>query len=71
MNIKELKEFLDTLPKEFDSYDLVNGEFAILENTGYNYRLDKPIECITVDEDSKEILFCHQTQEEIDKIQTE
>lgn len=68
MNLLELKKFLNTLPEEFDTYDLVNGEFVDMLKTEYHYRVDQPIESITVDEETKEICFLHQTQDEIIKI---
>ena len=70
MNIGQLKEFLDKLPKEFDDFEMVNGEYAILteDDEKFIYRLDKPIVILNVDEDSKELCFLHQSQESIDKI---
>lgn len=72
MQLKHLKEFLSTLPEEFDEYDLSNGEYGKLdtesEDDRFMYRVDKPIITLYVDEDNKEILFLHQTQEEVDDI---
>ena len=67
--IKNLKEYLEKLPKEFDEFEMVNGEVANLGDgdTSY-YRVDKPIISINIDEENKEICFLHQTEEEIDKI---
>lgn len=72
ITIKELKTFLATLPIEFDEFNMSNGEFGRVESEeGFYYRLDKPIITLYVDENSKELCFLHQSQEEIDKIQAE
>lgn len=74
MTIKDLREFLDTLPEEFDNFALVNGEFGTFEPEGEEeeeemyYRLDKPIQSVYVDEDSNEICFLHQTQGDVDEL---
>lgn len=70
MKLKELKNWLETLPPEFDDFDLVNGDWGELEDE-YYYRIDKPIIGFNVDENTKEIVFAHQTQDEIDKIEDE
>ena len=44
MKLKELKEWIETLPKEFLEFDVVNGELRILnEEKELTYRLDKPV----------------------------
>ena len=74
MTLEELKKFLNNLPEEFNTYNLVNGEVGILDESGedgepnYVYRCDKPIITLYVDEAEKEICFFHQTQDEIDEI---
>lgn len=74
MTLEELKGFLNSLPEEFNSYGIVNGEVGILKNSGADgkedlvYRCDKPIISLYVDEHSKEICFFHQTQEEVTEI---
>lgn len=71
MKLKELLDFLNNLPEKFHTYDVVNGEVGIIENEGKEdlvYRCDKPITTLYVDEDSKEICFFHQTQEDVNKI---
>ena len=74
MNVKELKDYLDSLPEEFEKFNMVNGEYCNLAEEGEEerlvYRVDDPIQLISIDEENKEIIFCHQTQEEIDKIRT-
>lgn len=68
MILKELKNWINRLPSEFDEYSVVNGEVGYIELEGKEdgyYRVDKPIITLTVDEDSKEICFFHQTQDDV------
>jgi hypothetical protein len=64
MNLGELKQWVNTLPEELDSFEIVNGEIGMLGDQ-YHYRVDKPIVACTVDEETKEIIFMHQAQEEL------
>lgn len=62
IKLKELKEWLETLPQEFDEYDLVNAEMGGILHENYNstaltYRLYKPIVAFTADEKNGEIFF--------------
>lgn len=69
MRIKELKEFLKTLPEEFDEYTMSNGEFgSVGDDKEFYYRLDKPILTLYIDENGKELCFLHQSEETVDKI---
>ena len=70
MKLIDLKMWIDSLPKEFLEYEVVNGEEGKL-NDEYFYRIDKPVVSCMVDEETKEIVICNQTdlsQEEIDEI---
>ena len=62
MTLKELKDWLNTLPDEFLEYTVVNGEVGIIDDE-YHYRLDKPVTTLTVDEENKEIIILNDTQE--------
>jgi hypothetical protein len=69
MTIKELKEFLETLPEEFNDYRVVNGEYGKFSVTDeFHYRTDKPVNASIVDEQTKELCLLHQTEEEINEI---
>jgi len=71
MTIKDLKEFLATLPEEFDNYGVVNGEYNKFKvDDGFHYRIDKPVNASIVDEETKELCLLHQTEEEIEKIKS-
>lgn len=70
MTIADLKKFLVLLPLEFDKFSLANGEYgALAADEEFYYRLDKPIITLHVDEEHEEMIFLHQTETEIDKIE--
>lgn len=77
MTLKELKKFVNNLPETFDDYGVVNGEVGVLDGTGGDgredlvYRCDKPIITLFVDEQSKEVCFFHQTQEDVNIVYKE
>lgn len=77
MELRELRDFLNSLPEQFDEYGVVNGEVGVLEGSGEEgqedlvYRCDKPIISVYVDEHSKEVCFFHQTQEDVNAIYKE
>jgi len=66
ITIKELKAFLDGLPKEFDDFGLVNGEVIGLDE--YYVRVDKPIIHLEIDETTKEFMLFHQSEKELEEI---
>ena len=71
MTLKEIKAFFKRLPTEMDEFDVVNGEVGYIDiedDDSLTYRVDKPIITLYVDEDTKEICFLHQTQEDINEI---
>jgi hypothetical protein len=72
MILKELKDFLNSIPEQFDNYGVVNGEVGILKGEDGKedlvYRCDKPIITLYVDEHSQEVCFFHQTQDEVTEI---
>jgi hypothetical protein len=59
MKLNELKEWLNSLPEEFGEYPCVNGEETKIDEV-YHYRVDKPIIAGYVDEETKEVVLCHQ-----------
>lgn len=67
VSVKELRDFLNTLPKEFDDYGLVNGEYGNANDETY-FRIDKPIIFLTVDEDTEELCLLHQNEKDIKTI---
>jgi hypothetical protein len=71
ITIGELKEYLGKLPEEFDSYEMVNGVVSPLIDGEYYVRIDHPVVQLQIDQESKELLILHQSEEEIDKITAE
>lgn len=67
LTIKILRDFLISLPSDFDNFGVVNGEVGGLDGQ-YFYRIDKPVIQLTVDEETKELVVLHQTREEINTI---
>ena len=69
MNLKEMKEFLNGLPEEFDEYYVINGEVGIKEGEDGGedmvYRCDKPVISIFIDEEGGEVCLLHQTREDV------
>jgi hypothetical protein len=54
----DVREWIDTLPKEFLKFNVVNAEEGKLTKDGeYTYRMDKPVISLNVDEEKKEILI--------------
>lgn len=64
MNLGELKGWVNSLPTELDSFEIVNGEIGML-NEQYHYRVDKPIVACTIDENTNEVIFLHQAEKEL------
>jgi hypothetical protein len=55
MKLYELKNWINSLPEEFFYFDVVNAESG--ETEEFNYRLDKPIVTLDVDEETQEVLI--------------
>jgi len=71
MTLKELKEFLASIPEDADSFEIVNGEVGYLDPTDADsmvYRADKPIIALYVDDSTNEVCFFHQTQEDVKSV---
>lgn len=62
--MKPLIDRINNLPPEFLEFEVCNGELGKLDEE-YTYRIDKPIISLTVDEETKEILFLNQLENEI------
>ena len=58
MNLRDIKTWIDTLPDEFLDFEIANGEIGMIDDQ-LQYRIDKPITSLTVDESTKEVVFLH------------
>lgn len=71
ITLKELRDFIQTIPYEMDNFSIVNGEIGQLnteDDNSLTYRVDKPIITLYVDRESQEVCFLHQTQEDVNNI---
>jgi hypothetical protein len=71
MTFKELKNFISKIPSKMDDYNVVNGEWGLLDVKDENsvvYRCDKPVTMITFDQNTKEVVFLHQIEKDINAI---
>jgi hypothetical protein len=59
MKLKELKDWLTTLPNDSDDYEIVNGDLIENENE-YQYQIEKPVVALYVDTEHKEIIVLTQ-----------
>jgi hypothetical protein len=62
IKLKQLKDWIDSLPDEFLEYDVVSSEETVFDDytgdgEGYTVREDKSIIKLNVDEDTNEILL--------------
>jgi len=56
MKLCELKKWINSLPTKCLQYEVVNGQIGKLVED-YEYRLDKPVVELMVDEPNKEIVI--------------
>ena len=71
ISLKELKDFLNTIPEEMNEYELVFREYSQVEvdNENMSVALDKPILAFYVDDKTKEFAFMDEKSlEEYDKL---
>lgn len=58
MTLKELKNWVLSLPEEFDEFIIINGEGGVFEDDPeFTYRVDKPVTFAVVDEKTKEVVL--------------
>ena len=63
MTLKELKDWVNSLPENFLDYQVVNGEVRPIDDE-FEYRIDSPITTLTVDIDTEEILILNDSVED-------
>ncbi len=56
MTLSELKDWINSLPEDFNNFQVMNGGEMIKEDI-YLYRIDNPIMTCVVDKESKQIIF--------------
>ncbi len=66
MKLKELKEYLLSLPERLDDFSIVNGELVVSENDEIDFVfVSNTVHTVYVDEKLKEIQVLHQSEEDI------
>ena len=65
MKLKELKEYILSLPERLDDFNIINGELTESENDSTFVFLSNTVQTVYVDEKLKEIQFLHQTEADI------
>jgi Fe-S-cluster formation regulator IscX/YfhJ len=56
MTFSELKDWINSLPEDFNNFQVMNGGEMVKEDI-YMYRIDSPITTCVVDKESKNIIF--------------
>ena len=56
MTFLEIKEWINSLPEDFNNFQVMNGGETVKEDI-YMYRIDSPITTCVVDKESKNIIF--------------
>lgn len=65
MKLKELKEYISSLPERLDDFNVINGELTESENDASLIFLSNTVHTVYVDEKLKEIQFLHQSEDDI------
>jgi len=65
MTLNELKNWINSLPEEFNDHMVVNGKVGKLDEQ-YHYRVDNPITTLMVDEENKEVVIMYDDQEDFE-----
>jgi hypothetical protein len=60
MKIKDLKEWLESLPKEYHEYDLVFRNFKLSDVADHLLAHDEPIVACAIDITNNEAYFCNE-----------
>ena len=65
MKLKILKDFLEKLKGEdFDDYEIVIGDYKIIDGVDYIHRIDSPVVYASLDVFNKEIILLKERIEE-------
>jgi hypothetical protein len=59
MKLKELKDWVNSLPEDCAEFDIVNGDLTESENE-YTYQIEKPVVAVYMDKENKEVIILTQ-----------
>jgi hypothetical protein len=71
MTLKELKDYVTSLPSRLDNFTIVNGEMIVVESEKSLALINHSVQTVYVDESTKEIQFLHQTEDDIRDLLTD
>ncbi len=65
MKLKELKEYILSLPERLDDFNVINGGLIESEIDDSFVFISNTVHTVYVDEKLKEIQFLHQTEDDV------
>ena len=65
MTLKELKQYISSLPSRLDNFNVVNGEMIVVKEQQSLALINHSVQTVYVDEELKEIQVLHQTEADI------
>jgi hypothetical protein len=71
MTLKELKDYITSLPARLDNFSIVNGEMIVVEREKSLALINHSVQTVYVDESTKEIQFLHQTENDVRDLLTD
>ena len=57
MELRRLKQWIDSLPENYLDYEVVNATIINESNDDFNVRIDNIVSVLSIDEETKEILI--------------
>jgi tricorn protease-like protein len=68
MELRELKQFINSIPEYMDGFNVVNGEFGLATDGNTFVMTNNEVMTIYVDEKNQEVQFLHQTDKDVKDI---
>jgi hypothetical protein len=65
MKLKELKDYINSLPSRLDDFTVVNGEMVNVEDGKNLMLVNNTVVTVYVDEETSEIQILHQSEDDI------
>lgn len=65
MTLKELKQYINAIPNEYDNLLVVNGEFTIAKDGNTFVMSNNEVMTVFIDNKTGEIQFLHQTDKDV------
>jgi hypothetical protein len=71
MKLKELKEYINSLPDRLNEFNVVNGELIVVKDEQSLALINHTVMTVYVDEPNKEIQFLHQSEDDVKDLLTD